>query len=95
MINQVYFGDVNTIVQNDYMEGRTVIEGTNCIWKAKPLVECSKSLACTEIIKSGHRRDMTIEKVKVICKKHKVKYKSIVKLLGWDELNANYKINKR
>ena len=35
------------------MESRTVIDTPNCIWKPKELIECSKSLACNEIIKSG------------------------------------------
>ena len=76
------------------MESRTVIDTPNCIWKPKELIECSKSLACNEIIKSGRISDMTPEKKKVICKKHNVKYKSIVVLLSLKETKTGFLINK-
>lgn len=63
----------------DYTPTRTVNEGNNCIWMPKKLPTTAKSRAGEEIIQ---KRPETVKEFNEICRKHKVKSKSVFKIMG-------------
>ena len=70
----------------------------NCIWRPRPLKSTPKSRAGKEILKK--KNEITRDEFKAICRKHKVKFKSIMTILGWSEERVPkqkgrwYKVNK-